>query len=159
MSEHQSFSIRCADHVGFSVGSLDAALRFWVEGLGGRVIRMGEMGGDSLGQTTGARGAHVQMAIVEIAGQTIELLEYSGIDRPAAPARPFDPGFAHLALVVDDLDALLARIVAYGWRAQGVPQVISAGPRVGTKVMYAVGPDGATVEFMQPALGPPAKAG
>ena len=150
MTDQSPFAVRRADHVGFSVASLEAALRFWVEALGGRIVRTGEMGGESLGQSTGARGAHVRMAIVEIAGQTIELLEYGGIDKPAAPARPFDPGFAHLALIVDDLDAVLARIAAYGWRAQGVPQAIAAGPRAGTMVMYAVGPDGATVEFMQP---------
>lgn len=149
----QPVSIRRADHVGFSVASLDAALRFWVEALGARLVRTGEMGGDFLAQITGARGAHVRLAIVEVAGQTIELLEYGDIDRPAAPARPYDPGFAHLAFVVDDLDAAQARIAAHGWRAQGVPQTIAAGPRAGTKVIYAVGPDGATLEFLQPPGG------
>jgi len=90
------------------------------------------------------------MAVVSLADQTIEFLEYQGPDRPSAPAKPFDPGFAHLALVVDDIDALLVRIAAYGWKAQGIPQPIASGARAGTRVIYAVGPDGATIEFMQP---------
>ena len=57
-----------------------------------------------------------------------------------------------LALVVDDIDALLARIAAYGWKAQGTPQPIAGGARAGTRVIYVVGPDGATIEFMQPPL-------
>lgn len=150
MSKHASFQVRRADHVGFAVASLDEALRFWLDGLGARLVRTGEMGGEFLGQVTGAHGAEVRIAIVSLADQTIELLEYQGVDRPSAPAKPFDPGFAHLALVVDDIDALLARIATYGWKAQGTPQPIAGGARAGTRVIYVVGPDGATIEFMQP---------
>lgn len=151
MNDRQSFTVRRADHVGFSVASLDEALRFWVEGLGATLRRRGEMRGDFLGEVTGARNAEVRMAIVELAGQSIELLEYHGTERPSAPPHPFDPGFAHIALIVDDLDAVLGAIQAYGWQAQGVPQEIAVGARAGTKVMYAVGPDGCTIEFMQPS--------
>ncbi|WP_082653290.1 VOC family protein [Aureimonas sp. AU22] len=150
MTEHTSIHVRRADHIGFAVAFLDEALRFWVDGLGAQLVRTGEMGGEFLGQVTGAHGAQVRMAIVSLADLTIELLEYRGMDRPNLPAKPFDPGFAHLAFVVDDIDALLARIDAYGWKAQGIPQPIASGARAGTRVIYAVGPDGATIEFMQP---------
>ena len=152
MMGHANIQVQRADHVGFAVASLDESLRFWVDGLGARLVRTGEMGGEFLGQVTGAHGARVRLAIVWLADQTIELLEYQGLDRPNPPAKPFDPGFAHLALVVDDIDALLARIAAYGWKAQGTPQTIASGARAGTRVIYAVGPDGATIEFMQPPL-------
>lgn len=150
MSEHPSVIIRRADHVGFSVASLDAALRLWTEALGARLERTGTMDGTSLAQVTGAHGAEVRFAIVSLADQTVELLEYRGIDRPPISAKPFDPGFAHLALLVDDLDAVLARIAPHGWRPQGLPQTLTGGPRAGTRVSYAVGPDGATIELMQP---------
>jgi catechol 2,3-dioxygenase-like lactoylglutathione lyase family enzyme len=149
MTEHTSIRVRHADHIGFAVASLAEALRFWIDGLGARLVRTGEMGGEFLGQVTGAHGAKVRMAIVSLADQTIELLEYQGPDRPREQAKPFDPGFAHLALVVDDIDALLVRIAAYGWKAQGIPQLIASGARAGTRVIYAVGPDGTTIEFMQ----------
>ena len=156
MTEHKSFQVWRADHVGFAVASLDDALRFWIDGVGARLVRTGEMGGEFLGQVTGAHGAQVRMAIVSLADQTIELLEYHGVDRPSAPAKPFDPGFAHLALVVDNIEALLARIASYGWKAQGTPQPIAGGARAGTRVIYVVGPDGATIEFMQPPTNDPA---
>jgi catechol 2,3-dioxygenase-like lactoylglutathione lyase family enzyme len=148
--ENSDFIVRRADHVGFSVASLDLALRFWVEGLGGQLVRVGDMGGEFLGEVTGAHGASVRMAIVSLAGQMIELLEYRGVDLQHRVSRPFDPGFAHLALIVDDIEKVLARIAVYEWRPQGKPQVIHGGARAGTKVIYAVGPDGATIEFMQP---------
>lgn len=150
MTDHVNIQVQRADHIGFAVASLDEALRFWVDGLGARLVLTGEMGGEFLGQVTGAHGAKVRLAIVSLAEQTIELLEYQGPDRPSVPAKPFDPGFAHLALVVDDIDALLVRIAVYGWKAQGTPQPIASGARAGTRVIYAVGPDGATIEFMQP---------
>ncbi|WP_416357805.1 VOC family protein [Aureimonas phyllosphaerae] len=150
MMEHTSIHVRRADHVGFAVASLDESLRFWVDGLGAQLVRTGEMGGEFLGQVTGAHGAQVRMAIISLAGQTIELLEYRGLNRSTVLAKPFDPGFAHLALVVDDIDAILARIATYGWKAQGIPQPIASGARAGTRVIYVVGPDGATIEFMQP---------
>lgn len=94
MTEHTGIHVRRADHVGFAVASLDEALRFWVDGLGARLVRTGEMGGEFLGQVTGAHGAKVRMAIVSLPDQTIELLEYQGSERPSEPAKPFDPGFA-----------------------------------------------------------------
>ncbi|WP_238193865.1 VOC family protein [Methylobacterium frigidaeris] len=52
-----------ADHVGFAVGSLDEALWFWIDGLGARLVRTGEMGGEFLGQVTGAHGAKVRLVV------------------------------------------------------------------------------------------------
>lgn len=150
MTDHVDIQVQRADHVGFAVASLDEALWFWVDCLGAQLVRTSEMGGEFLCQVTGAHGAKVRLAIVSLAEQTIKLLEYQGPDRPNVPAKPFDPGFAHLALVVDDIDALLVRIVAYCWKTQGTPQTITSGERAGTRVIYAVGPDGATIEFMQP---------
>ncbi|GGF90954.1 glyoxalase [Rhodococcoides trifolii] len=150
MDDNPGFTVRRADHVGFSVLSLDGSLRFWVDGLGASVERTGEMGGDFLGEVTGAHGAHVRLAVVSLAGQTVELLEYR--DAPGSPtsSRPFYPGFAHLAFEVDDIDAVLTRISGFGWTAQGTPQPIAGGAKAGTLVMYALGPDGETIEFMQP---------
>jgi catechol 2,3-dioxygenase-like lactoylglutathione lyase family enzyme len=88
MTKRSNFQVRRADHVGFAVASLDESLSFWVDGLGARLMRTGEMGGDFLGQVTGAHGAQVRMAIVSLADQTIELLEYQGVDRPSASAKP-----------------------------------------------------------------------
>lgn len=150
MTDATSFRILRSDHVGFSVGSLDDALRFWTDGLGATLERTGEMGGEFLGEVTGAHGAAVRMAVVTVAGQTIELLEYRDIRRESGSSRPYDPGFAHLAFEVDDIDAVLTRIAEFGWTAQGTPQPIAGGTKVGTRVMYAVGPNGETIEFMKP---------
>lgn len=101
--------VRRADHVGISVTSLEAALRFWTEALGATLLRTVTMDGPFLAEVTGAQGASLRGAVIEVTGQTIELLEYaSAPPRRGPPAAPFDSGTLHLALIVDDLDALLA---------------------------------------------------
>ena len=91
MMGHANIQVQRADHVGFAVASLDESLRFWIDGLGARLVRTGEMGGEFLGQVTGAHGARVRLAIVSLADQTIELLEYHGLDRPSLPANTKTP--------------------------------------------------------------------
>lgn len=144
-------TIRRADHVGFAVASLETALRFWTEGLGGRLVREGERDGAFLEQITGARCEGARIAIVDLAGQLVELLEYANPPAPAGqPAAPFDAGAAHLALIVEDLDGLLARIAPYGFLPRGTPLTVTSGARLGSRMIYASGPDGITLELIEP---------
>jgi glyoxylase I family protein len=138
-----------ADHVGFSVKNIGVSLHFWTKVLGGNLLREGEMSGPIIDEVTGARGADVQMALVELAGIKIELLQYNNIEIPDIPSLPYKPGYAHLAFKVSDLDELLLKVSAYGWKTPGEPQKISAGPLHGTRVIYVQSPDGQTLEFME----------
>ncbi|MBY4211853.1 VOC family protein [Rhodococcus fascians] len=129
----------------FDVRVSPAGHRFWIDGLGAVLERTGEMGGEFLGEVTGAHGA-VRMAVVSVAGQTIELLEYRNVQGEQGSSRPYDPGFAHLAFEVDNIDAVLTRIADFGWTAQGTPQPIAGGAKVGTRVIYAVSPHGKNID-------------
>jgi catechol 2,3-dioxygenase-like lactoylglutathione lyase family enzyme len=55
----------------------------------------------------------------------------------------------HVALLVEDLEAVLARIASSGWEAAGKPQTLTKGPNAGKRVVYVRDPDGTTLEFMQ----------
>jgi catechol 2,3-dioxygenase-like lactoylglutathione lyase family enzyme len=55
----------------------------------------------------------------------------------------------HVALLVEDLDAVLTQIAASGWKTAGKPQTLSTGPNAGKRVIYVRDPDGTTIEFMQ----------
>jgi catechol 2,3-dioxygenase-like lactoylglutathione lyase family enzyme len=59
-------------------------------------------------------------------------------------------GSVHVALVVDDLDAILEKIAASGWASAGKPQTLKTGPNTGKRVVYVRDPDGTTIEFMEP---------
>jgi len=105
-------------------------------------------------EITGVTGAEIKLAVLRApGGHKIELLEYSAPpDRKHAEVRPCDVGHVHIALLVDDLDAVLDRIGASGWKAPGKPQTLKTGPNAGKRVVYVRDPDGTTIEFMQPPI-------
>jgi catechol 2,3-dioxygenase-like lactoylglutathione lyase family enzyme len=145
----KEFKIFKSDHTAYVVSSLKDTLAFWVDGLGAKVERTGKASGETLANITGVSlGAEADIAMIEIAGQRIEFLQYHGV-APAGTAtrRPYDAGAMHLALQVDDVHAAVRLAAQYGYRAQGIPQMGGALKSIN---IYTVGPDGATVEFMQP---------
>lgn len=145
------FKIMNCDHAAYVVTSLKDALALWVDGLGAKVLRTATARGVALHNITGApEGAEADTAMIDIAGQRIELLEYRGVDPSGNKVhRPFDAGAMHIALNVDNVDAALELVGKYGFRPQGVPHKGTSG----ATLIYVVGPDGATIEFVQP---PPA---
>ena len=158
----QSPITRGIDHVGITVPDVEAATAFFVEALGavhlydmlapGAVPVPGEDAMDvdeeaQLGVPRGARMDAVR-ALRLGNGPTLELFEYSVVEqRPVA--RPCDLGFQHLALMVDDIDAAAARIVAAGGEALAGPTdltYLEAGP--GNKFLYMRTPWGSTIELI-----------
>jgi len=103
-------------------------------------------------EITGVPGAEIKLAVVKApGGHKIELLEYlAPPDRKQhVDLRPCDVGSVHVALTVDNLDAVLQKIAASGWKAAGKPQTLTAGPNAGKRVVYVRDPDGTTIEFME----------
>lgn len=141
--------IKKVDHVGFSVRSIEESLFFWTHILGGELLREGKMSGPIIDEVTGARGADVRMALLELAGIKIELLQYDNIKQPEELSVPYIPGYAHLAFIVEDIDTLLNKASEYGWKTPGKPQTILSGPMQGTRVIYLQSPDGQTLELME----------
>jgi catechol 2,3-dioxygenase-like lactoylglutathione lyase family enzyme len=138
-------------HTGFTVSSLDEALRFWVEVLGFEVVLRDELPrGEFVAEVTGAHGADLAIAMVAGPGHVIELIEYRGIRQTWSDVRPCEIGAAHVAFFVADIAAILERTEAEGWTALGRVQRVASGPWAGTQVAYIRGPDGIFIELMQP---------
>jgi glyoxylase I family protein len=145
-----AFRILAADHTGFTVSDLERSLAFWQDVLGFELSHRAHQKGQLAEQITGVPGAEILIAVLNAPGHKIELLEYRAPpEREKIEARPCDVGSVHVALTVDDLDALLATIAASGWSAAGTPQTLSVGPNAGKRVIYVRDPDGTTIEFMQ----------
>jgi len=83
-------------------------------------------------------------------GGFVELLEYHGIEQLSAASRPCDFGGGHLALYVDDVQAIHDRLVGMGFPARhdGVTD-ITAGPNAGARSAYVADPDGYYIELFQ----------
>ena len=146
------FRITAADHTGITVSNLERSLHFWQNVLGFEFSHRAHQSGEMAEEITGVKGAELKLAVVKAPdGHKIELLEYlAPPDRKQhIDVRPCDVGSVHVALIVDNLDAVLEKIVASGWRAAGKPQTLKTGPNAGKRVVYVRDPDGTTIEFME----------
>jgi len=147
----KSFRIMAADHTGITVSHLERSLAFWHDVLGFEFSHTAHQTGAMAEEITGVKGAELKLAVLKTpTGHKIELLEYvAPADRKHTALRSCDVGHVHVALLVDDLSAVLERIAASGWKAAGKPQTLKAGPNAGKRVVYVRDPDGTTIEFMQ----------
>ena len=133
------------------MSNLERSLAFWRDVLGFELSHRTHQTGELASEITGVPGAEISLAVLKAPGHKIELLEYHAPpDRKQVDLRPCDVGSAHVALVVDNLDAVLEAIAASGWQAAGKPQTLQSGPNAGRRVVYVRDPDGTTIEFMQP---------
>ena len=146
------FRIIAADHTGITVSNLERSLAFWQNVLGFELSHRAHQTAELASEVTGVAGAEISIAVVKApGGHKIELLEYHAPpDRKHVGLRPCDVGSVHVALTVDNLDAVLSTIAASGWKAAGKPQTLQSGPNAGKRVVYVRDPDGTTIEFMQP---------
>jgi catechol 2,3-dioxygenase-like lactoylglutathione lyase family enzyme len=139
--------IRKFPHVGFFVTDLERATRFYVEGLGFEAQEGGRT--DAPGPLLEMAGATVRTQFIRHReGMRLEL--WTVADRlsldDAIDPRPADrPGRPHLCFVVDDLDAVAARIVQYGgFRLDGSRCDLGYG-----ELMFCADPDGTRIELVK----------
>ena len=145
------FRIIAADHTGITVTNLERSVAFWQHVLGFELSHRARHTGDLASEVTGVAEAEISLAVLKGYGHKMELLEYHApADRKRVALRPCDIGSVHVALIVENLDAVLSAIEASGWKAAGEPQTLKTGPNAGKRVVYVRDPDGTTIEFMQP---------
>lgn len=141
------------DHTGITVTSLDTSLDFWVNVLGFRLLtREHFSASEFLDAVSGVPGAEMTLAMVQApGGGLIELLEYSAPTvRATLRPRSCDVGSVHVAFIVNDLDEILPRLAHSKWLPLGAPQTVMRGVRDGLRIVYVRGPDGVTIELLQP---------
>jgi glyoxylase I family protein len=154
------FRIIGADHTGITVSNLERSLDFWQNVLGFEFSHRAHQTSEMASEITGVAGAEIKLAVVKTpGGHKIELLEYLAppdrkkhVDPSTSlrtSLRPCDVGSVHIAFTVNNLDGVLQKIAASGWKAAGKPQTLQSGPNAGKRVVYVRDPDGTTIEFME----------
>lgn len=136
-------------HVGLCVADLDAALRFYCDGLGFTAAERYELDSErvpGLDRSLEVPG-HVEVVsqFIRHGDFAIELLHYT---EPAAHGTPSDSraqrGYTHLALHVDDLVAATERATAAGGTV--LPDTRAS---LGIELVFLTDPDGNRVELLQ----------
>ena len=134
-------------HTGIVVADLDHVLGFWCGVLGFAVERRMEEAGPDLDSVLGLD--QVRVTTVKLAapdGGLIELLRFdSHPDGTEWTGTPFSTGITHVALTVDDIEAVCARAYEYG--CEPGPRFESPDGRV--IMTYCRGPEGVLLEFVE----------
>lgn len=145
-------------HVGMTVDSLDAALRFW-EGFLGYPARRTVLDRPYLSRVVGYPKVAINAAFVDLpGGAMIELLEYQTEAHTSNSEATANSGNVHLCVRVADATASWQRAVAQGARpiSPEGPVDIDGGPNIGARAAYLRIHDGITLELFQPPRKPAA---
>jgi glyoxylase I family protein len=136
-------------HLGICVSDWKRSLHFYSELLGFRYVSELELEGEPSATLLQLEDVAFRAIYLEREGLRIELLHY---DRPAGRAGPTprpmnQPGFTHLSLRVDDLDALLSQLAAAGVEILEHTRIDI--PRAKTHAVFVADPDGTLIELVQ----------
>jgi catechol 2,3-dioxygenase-like lactoylglutathione lyase family enzyme len=148
MSTIEHMTIQRMDHVGIVVDDLADAVAFFVE-LGLELHGEAPVGGDWVDRIVGLEGVRAQIAMLRTPDGhgRVELAKFhtpssdGGYERAPANAA----GIRHVAFVVEDIDAVLARL-----RARGAELVGELGRYEDIyRLCYVRGPEGIIVELAE----------
>jgi glyoxylase I family protein len=130
------------------VADLERALHFWCDILGFKVVNRIDESGAHIDAMMGLTDVHVTAAkLAAPDGNLIELLRFnSHPGQPLWNGKPYSTGFTHIALTVRDLDQLVSKLIKEGVSFPAPPQ---RSPDGRVKVIYAQGPEGILLEFVE----------
>jgi len=141
----QTPAMASVNHVGLTVGDLDASLAFYTEVVGMTVVvpryRSGGAWFDTL---TGNHGAAIDVAMLQSGSLVLQLVQYHQGGDPVAFTGHARVGNVHLSIDVDDVEKKRAAIA----RTHD-PTPIVGLPFPGARSFYVHDPDGVPVEFLQ----------
>ncbi|TDB86310.1 hypothetical protein E1264_18230 [Actinomadura sp. KC216] len=140
---------RVLDHVGMSVPDLDAAVAFFTAHFAAReVFRLPRVDGGA-GRLGAPDDAAFALAMLDIGGARVELIQWWSQDASGAPPRADLPGGTHLGIEVDDLPAALAALAAVpGVGVVGRPVTFEEGPTPGMSNAFVTTPWGGLIELL-----------
>ncbi|MET0379380.1 MAG: VOC family protein [Spongiibacteraceae bacterium] len=149
MARPRQFIVQSTVHTSFTVPDLDRVVAFFTDGLGFSV-RPGNAPQALMEGVTGVDGAAVRCSIVQCPGHELELFEYVGpTARQHYSPRPCDVGAAHIAFMVDDLDAVIAVAATYCFMPVNQIVAIAPSPTMNLRLVYMRDSAGLTIEFLQ----------
>jgi glyoxylase I family protein len=148
-----------AEHVGFTVPDLDAAVRFFTDVIG--CTKAYEIGPFQSDDDWMARqlGVHPRAVLRKLAmlrchnGPNFEIFEYEVAGQLTAQPANSDVGGHHLAFYVQDIVAAVAYLKARGVTVQGDVVTMQDGPSKGLSWVYFLAPWGMQLELVSAPQG------
>ena len=143
-------------HTGLTVSNLDRSLAFWGDALGMQIVMQQDRNGGYFEEIVGEHGVDVRTAHLAFpgGGSRIELFEFRSPRGGRVALRTADVGFSHVCVTLDDIEPVLARLLAAGGEAATPPIDVDTGANAGGRGLYVRDPDGHVLELFTPP--PPA---
>jgi catechol 2,3-dioxygenase-like lactoylglutathione lyase family enzyme len=145
-------------HFSFTVSDIERSTAWYVDVLGLELVHRQRNENEYTRTLVGIPDAVLEVSQLRIPGipprlstHMLELVEYvrpegSVIDLPTTTV-----GVAHLALMVDDIQARYERMLGQGVAFRNPPVRIDEGANAGGYACYFHDPDGITLEMIQPS--------
>lgn len=145
-------ALKLCHHHGFTVSDLDRSLRFYQGLLGLEVVRVSERSNlPSYDQILGYADVKLKVALLRHPANAFLLELFQYVNPPSQPRelKNHYVGAAHVAFEVDDIDAQYKALTDAGYGSINPPvDVVRDGRRV-ARAMYALDPDGISVEMFE----------
>ena len=140
--------VRRIDHVGVNVNDLAAAKAFFVD-FGLEVQSEGELEGEWLDRIVGLKNVKTGYIFMQTAdgGASVELIKYysPSDEKGIQPSSANTLGYRHVAFVVDDIAAIVAKLKKRGTEVFGEVYQYEDS----FKLCYCRGPEGIIVELAE----------
>ncbi len=142
--------IRRYQHVGISVTNLDRSVAWYQEMLGFELMGSAEASGPEVSQALAVDNSRLKLATLARGDCVLELIEYVSPQGARRAPRPPDVGCTHMALDVDNIQAMYREMSAKGVKFNTVPQ--RNPPDIAWAWwVYLQDPDGVPIELVQVA--------
>lgn len=146
----RSHARRLLNHVSVTTADLDRSLGFYRDLLDLPLLDTGWTTSRELQEIIGLGPINLHWAELDLgSGQFLELFEYISPRGHALYSATSDPGSVHIAFTVTEIDSLYDRLRAAGVTTRSAPVELQSGDWKGARALYALDPDGVTVELVQ----------
>jgi catechol 2,3-dioxygenase-like lactoylglutathione lyase family enzyme len=137
-------------HISYTVSDIDHARRFFTDILGLPVTPIRELSGERIEKIAGLPNVRMKISNVVLTDNgNVELTEYLSPEGTLIDLAPCNPGLAHLALTVDDLQKTYEDLCEKGVHFIHAPLWAKDGALEGWGICRCYGPDGITLELME----------
>ncbi len=144
-------------HFSFTVSDMERSVAFYRDVLGFELIHRQEQANAYTRRLVGYPDAHLRIAQFAVPGEPralsthdLELVEYVAPRGKRGDIGICNPGAAHLAFAVEDIQARYERMVLAGTSFFSPPNLITAGINEGGFTCYFHDPDQIVLEMLQP---------
>jgi catechol 2,3-dioxygenase-like lactoylglutathione lyase family enzyme len=145
-------------HFSFTVSDIDKSVKWYTDVLGLELVNRQRQNNEYTKKLVGMPDAILEVARLCIPGvrhgasdHILELVQYVVASGPVVPLETNSPGIAHFAFLVDDILDRHKKLSGHGVSFRNPPVTITEGTNRGGMACYFHGPDGETLELLQPS--------